>query len=336
MGKSLKLAGFYTSVILGAGFASGRELVSFFGVFGVYGIYSMIVSGVLFAVLGYVTLKLTLENGVKSYGEFLGLMFGRRVSFCIESLVIFYMLVVYGAMLSAFGVAVHNSIDIDSNVAIIFLSIVVFFMLIKGADFIITVSSLMSPVLIIGSIVVSLCSLYYSQAVFANDIYNAVPNAFTYTSYNMLTAVVILIGTTNVVTSKKIALTGSVLAGVFITMLGVTMLVPIISNIDAVVGIELPMQFIIGTYSEGLSNAYFVILIMAIFTTATANGLGVANYIVDKNVDYVIASGFVVVLGYVISKLGFMYIVSYVYPMFAIIGIVQICFMLSLAMRRKK
>ena len=42
----------YIGTVIGAGFASGREIIEFFGVYGVKGIFGMIISGVLFSLAG--------------------------------------------------------------------------------------------------------------------------------------------------------------------------------------------------------------------------------------------------------------------------------------------
>ncbi|NLY67966.1 MAG: hypothetical protein GX069_10455, partial [Tissierellia bacterium] len=48
----IKIASVYIGTVIGAGFASGREILEFFGVYGIKGIFGIIVSGLLFSILG--------------------------------------------------------------------------------------------------------------------------------------------------------------------------------------------------------------------------------------------------------------------------------------------
>ena len=55
---ALKMAGIYTAVILGAGFASGKEILTFFINYGYKGFYGIILSGIIFSITGFCTLKI--------------------------------------------------------------------------------------------------------------------------------------------------------------------------------------------------------------------------------------------------------------------------------------
>jgi len=50
--NGLKLAALYTAIIMGAGFASGQELLQYFVGYGTSGIWGLIAAGVLFSVTG--------------------------------------------------------------------------------------------------------------------------------------------------------------------------------------------------------------------------------------------------------------------------------------------
>ncbi|MDQ7864677.1 hypothetical protein RCO48_36995 [Peribacillus frigoritolerans] len=52
MKNSINLAGAYIGIIIGAGFASGQEVLQFFTSFGIYSVLGIVVATVLFAFLG--------------------------------------------------------------------------------------------------------------------------------------------------------------------------------------------------------------------------------------------------------------------------------------------
>ena len=64
--NALNVAGLYVGAIIGAGFASGREIWQFFGLFGEKGIYGVVIFALLFFAIGhfirYIALKLDTDD----------------------------------------------------------------------------------------------------------------------------------------------------------------------------------------------------------------------------------------------------------------------------------
>ncbi len=48
----IKIASIYVGTVIGAGFASGREIIDFFGVYGIKGIWGIVIAGLLFSLVG--------------------------------------------------------------------------------------------------------------------------------------------------------------------------------------------------------------------------------------------------------------------------------------------
>jgi uncharacterized membrane protein YkvI len=63
------IAFMYVGTIMGAGFASGREIWQFFGVFGKRGYIGIILVGVLFIVIGVMTRLIARKLGSNDMGK---------------------------------------------------------------------------------------------------------------------------------------------------------------------------------------------------------------------------------------------------------------------------
>ena len=59
--------------LVGAGFASGQEIFSFFYLYGKNGMYGIIIMGILMGILIYKSLKIIYKNDIYNYEDFLGL-----------------------------------------------------------------------------------------------------------------------------------------------------------------------------------------------------------------------------------------------------------------------
>ena len=64
--KAFSIAMAFAGTIIGAGFASGQELMQFFGNFGMMGILGSVVAVLFFAGYAYVVMKLAKEKETKA------------------------------------------------------------------------------------------------------------------------------------------------------------------------------------------------------------------------------------------------------------------------------
>ena len=71
MEKILKIVFVIIGTLIGAGFASGQEIYSFFYVYGKKGIIGLILSALIMSVVIYKVLKIIKKKEIKSYKEFL-------------------------------------------------------------------------------------------------------------------------------------------------------------------------------------------------------------------------------------------------------------------------
>lgn len=75
----IKIASIYVGTVIGAGFASGREIIEFFGVYGIKGIWGMAISGILFSLIGSLLLVKVYNNKIKGFDELVSTLFGKKL-----------------------------------------------------------------------------------------------------------------------------------------------------------------------------------------------------------------------------------------------------------------
>ncbi|WMM24710.1 hypothetical protein RBU61_17550 [Tissierella sp. MB52-C2] len=62
----LSIASIYVGTVIGAGFASGREIIEFFGVYGINGIWGMFIVGIILSLIGSLLLIKIYNNKIRS------------------------------------------------------------------------------------------------------------------------------------------------------------------------------------------------------------------------------------------------------------------------------
>lgn len=105
MKESLKIAGAFVGVIVGAGFASGRELLLMFVDFGVWGLLGAVVSAALFTFLGMALAGMGSRLQATSHKDVVYALCGRYLGTFVDLMITFFMFAVTVVMLAGGGVA---------------------------------------------------------------------------------------------------------------------------------------------------------------------------------------------------------------------------------------
>ena len=75
MKNILKITFVLIGALIGAGFASGKEIYIFFFSYGIKGIMGLIISACLIGIIIYYSLNIIVKNNIKTYKEFLNEIF---------------------------------------------------------------------------------------------------------------------------------------------------------------------------------------------------------------------------------------------------------------------
>ena len=99
----IQIAAVYVGTIVGAGFATGREIVEFFSQYGFYGFIGIILTGYLFILLGTKIMLLALSINAQTYQELNSYLFGQKWGWIINLLFFIMLFGVTAVMLSGAG-----------------------------------------------------------------------------------------------------------------------------------------------------------------------------------------------------------------------------------------
>ena len=136
--------------LIGAGFASGQEIYSFFYAYGSSGILGIIVTCSLIGLLIYKSLQIIYDNNIENYSEFLRVFIKNdKVVAEINNIMNILLLVTFYIMIAGFGAYFQQEFEINKIIGsaiLATLSAIVFFTSVKG---VLKVSEFIVPVLLI-------------------------------------------------------------------------------------------------------------------------------------------------------------------------------------------
>ena len=113
MKNALGIACVYIASIVGAGFASGQEILTFFSVHGMRGIIGILISGILFGVCGASVLYRVYKTSITSFDIYITTISGKCVGAFCNTMAFTYMVVIFCVMAVGSGALLEQQTGID-------------------------------------------------------------------------------------------------------------------------------------------------------------------------------------------------------------------------------
>lgn len=272
----------YIAAVIGAGFASGAEVVSFFLAYGKESFIGLVLSGLLFFMLSYLMLDTCVKHKISSFDEYLKFImppFWKRFT---DVVVFIFMIISLAAMSAAAGEIFLDAFGMPPLVGACLFSggcvIILGMSLSKIAD----LSGALGIGIAVGIVTACLYIINFRFLESFENLGKVITSSVSYTAYNGVAAAVILCNMSRFLTDNKQALKTSAIigAGLFVILLSLWCVVGIYYG-KVKLG-EIPMLFIAARQGRAFYVAYSIILFLAVFTTAISNGFGVMEYVKRK------------------------------------------------------
>lgn len=328
----IRLASVYIGTIIGAGFASGQEMVQFFGVYGYKSLFGIIITTVLFSTVGAVVLNRVYSKKIKGYEEFIIPFFGRSIGKIIEIVITMFLLTGFCVMLAGSGAVFNQQFNLSYNVGIYIMSICTLLTFMFSVRGISTVNSILVPLLLVGIVSIGVMIILKEGLVFSNyygakytKTGNWITSSILYVSYNSISAIVIMTSMLPIITSKKAAIKGGIMGGIGLGILAIFILIPVLILFTDVYNLEIPMLKITSKLGNKGSNIYSMILWLSMLTTAIASGFGCIRRLSTYfGTNQKLIAIMFCILTIPLARIGFSNLVTTLYPLFGYLGFFMI------------
>ena len=313
--------------LIGAGFASGQEIFSFFYIYGKNGIYGILIMSILIGIFIYKSLKIIYQKQVYNYNDFLNLFIkDTKIRNVILWIVNVLLLVSFYIMVAGFGAYFEQEIGINriiGSIVLNLLCVIVFFSNIKG---VLKASNLIVPFLIFFIFFIGIKNIVQIRTI---DFYqmknNWILSMLIYNSYNFILLMPVLISLKKQITKEKNIKKVSILVTIIILILSISIFFLLLNaNIKEIENQEMPIVYIISNYFNKYKKIYAFIVLASIFTTAISGGIGFLQNISKNSNSYPQFVLFMCITSLLMSNIGFSKLLNFIYPVFGYIGILQI------------
>jgi uncharacterized membrane protein YkvI len=330
----------YIGTVVGAGFASGQEILQFFTRFGHKGYFGIAVSTFLFAWVGLRMLMLGYQLRATSYRQLTAFLFGQKLAGLIDTLMMVMLFGVTVAMLAGVGALFEENSQIPFHIGVLLTMALTFFTILRGMKGILAANSFIVPTMLL------VISFLFVHAI----IHGGSPREFTgsetsttlqwlasavsYASFNMGLAVSVLVPLGEEVPHPKVLKWGAVLGALGLGMMLVGAQYAMSTRLPEILSFEIPMAYVTSLYGRTFQLLFLFVLWAEIYSTLIANVFGLGTQLASprRPVHGALVTILILTSAFFVAQVGFSNIVNYLYPIF---GYVSFLLLLLLLWPRK-
>ena len=322
--------------IIGAGFASGQEIYTFFNKYGFNGLIGICISILLMSYIIYKTFKIVLRNNINNYEEFVKDIVPQRLKEnkifinTINNIINIFLLICFNIMVAGFATYFIQELNISKWFGAILIALLSFITLSKNIDGVIKINTYLIP-----SIILLISFLGINKIDNINIISTTnkasmywILSSILYASYNSITLIPILISLKNKINARKQPITISICVGIIMLTLSIVIFLLMNTFINEIQGIEIPLVYIASSLGKVFKYIYGLVILISIFTTAIGCGYGFLSNTTKNRKNYIICTGAMCLASILIGQIGFSSLINLLYPVFGYLGIVQIIFLI--------
>ncbi|MGM0877084.1 MAG: YkvI family membrane protein [Bacillota bacterium] len=306
--------------IIGAGYASGRELWQFFGF---ESGLAICIFTIIFVIAVYVIMKISYEEKSNHFFPVLERLIGRKLSYVYDVLIVLYLFTTTIVMIAGGG-ATLEAFSVPYWGGILFFSVLLVLLFLSNTNGIIRLNTIIIPLLVLGLFYALLSfniSHHHSWVLDLNKQYNW-PAAFTFTSLNILPLIAVLSAIGKEIKGLWEAKVASIGSGVVLGAMSFVYNETLIQMADYLADYEIPLFAVLKGSPFAVFLFMSVMLWLAIYTTAVSGIFGLASRFKQfMNIPFWLMAFVLVLLMIPFTRFGFANLVAILYPLYGLINL---------------
>lgn len=327
--KILQIAFTYIGTIVGAGFATGQEILQFFTQYGRFAPWTIIMATAIFIWLGTKIMLLSHEIRAASYEDLNKHLFGPRGGQIVS---LFSMIVLVGVnsiMLAGAGSLFVEHFNIHYQTGLLLTLVFSYLLLNKGMSAILILNTIVVPSMLLFTFLIVLNTMQSPTAdrwitLVADKSWTSTwASPFLYTAFNLAMAQAVLVPLGSQMPNKKVIRWGGWIGGVGIGFMLLAGHFALSANMPGITQFEIPMGNIAFQLGFAVQMIYLFLIFSEIFTTFVADIYGVTLQIQQYvRIPFRLIILILMLISYFISQFGFSSLLSVLYPLFGLFSLI--------------
>ncbi|MBX6394976.1 MAG: hypothetical protein IRY98_04490 [Alicyclobacillaceae bacterium] len=317
----------YIGTVVGAGFASGQEILAFFTRHGYASYASILLATVLFGYVGSKVLLLGAQLDARSSRYLTDHLLGSRLAPVVDVAVGLMLFGVTVAMLAGAGALFDERLGLPFSLGVVVTATLCYLTVLFGVDGIMKANNIVVPVMLL---VTAWISFHHFGPVQGNFVSISVPpyrpliSAISYVAFNLGLSVSVLVPLGQQIRDPRVLKHGAWIGAVgmgFLLLCANTALSrywPWIQNL------QLPMGHLARQLHPAVHGAFIAVLWGEIYSTLIANVFGLIRLVQDlgQGVHPAWIAVLLLMSAFFISRIGFSNLVHVLYPLFGYLSLI--------------
>ncbi|MBM7704704.1 amino acid/polyamine transporter II [Metabacillus iocasae] len=324
---TLQVAATYIGTVVGAGFATGKEIVQFFTKYGSVGLVGILISGFFFIWLGSKMMLMANEIKADSYQELNNYLFGSMVGKVVN---VFTMIILFGitsVMLASTGAIAHEQLGLWPQLGMVLTMLLAYISIMKGIEGIMIVNSLVVPMMLTFSVIIIFPYLQHIPFLHVSSIhlvttdYSWALSPFLYIAFNLAMSQAVLVPLGSEIKDETVIKRGALLGGIGLTFMMIATHLAL-SNVPYTFQLEIPMSEVIKDVAVWVNWLFLLVIFGEIFTTLIGNVFGMARQVksvlrISEHKAFMI----ILLLCFTVGQIGYGKLLEVLYPLFGYMGL---------------
>ena len=330
-GLLAKVVTLYAGAVIGAGFASGQEILQFFVAFGKNGLWGVFLATLLFVYAGAVLMALVTGLRTNSYDVLLAGLLGKKLSRLMD---LFNLVMLPGGlvvMLAGSGAVFAQQLGLPHFLGTFLTAAVTCAVILGGLPGVLTANLVLVPLKILTLAAVCLSGLFHQGGICWPSLSPLAGEkvasswgwaAVLYASYNIIVPAAVLASLGRTV-PQGLGIAGGALGGLVLGGTAGLMTLAGLAFYPEIGGYEVPLLYIAGHLGFALQSLLGLLVWVAILTTAIADAHGLASRLAPEGgARYRLIGTGVTLAAVPFGSLNFSYLVQLLYPLFGYAGLI--------------
>ena len=318
--RAMQIAFVYVGTVVGAGFATGKEIVQFFTQYGAIGMVTIALSGGLFIFFGTRLMMMANRLHARSYEQLNAYLFG-KVGVFVNVFMFLVLFSVTSVMLSGAGAVFEEQLHMPAFVGLMLTVLLAFVTMLFGLNGILSVNLIVVPLMIAFSLSISFMN--GGEIVWTKPPLAAFFSPFAYVAFNLAMAQVVLVPLAAEVNDEKVIRLGGWLGGLLLMFILLSSHLSL-SFLPELQSYSIPMAEVVKRSLASFYGLYVVIIYGEIFTSFIAGVFGLQRKLALFFPNPMVVLAALLLAMYAFSLVGYHALLTVLYPLFGYMSIVFI------------
>lgn len=333
--RSITIALAFVGLLVGAGFATGQEVVQYFVSFGIWGLVGVLVSGAVMIFSGAIIFQLGSYYLASDHNVVFKNVAHPLVSKFLDITTIVTLFAIGFVMLAGAGSNLEQQFGWPTWIGSCLMTALVLVTGFLDVDKVTNVISMITPLIIIAIVVAVVITIVnfpedtsnLSEVAMQQDsaLSHWLLSSVNYTALALMLGVSMILVIGGNQSSPQAAFRGGIMGGVIFTLMLIALAFVIYFNIEDIAGLDLPLLGVFDVMHPAVGFVVSWIIYAMIYNTAIGMFYALAKRLTTDHPERFVPVFLAVTLaGFAVSFLGFANLLGWVYPVIGYIGMVMI------------